>query len=120
MIVCRDQDLNSSQLLIVVLSLLIAPVACHESARAQEKEPWFEKGKELYLDQCATCHGDHGEGVEGAYEDPLEGDLPVRMLSEYVDKTMPEDDPEMCVGEDSEFVTRYMIDEAVHGFRLAK
>jgi mono/diheme cytochrome c family protein len=59
---------------------------------AQEDEAWFEKGKELYEDQCVTCHGDSGEGVDGAYDGPLEGDLSLRRLKDYIVKTMPEDD----------------------------
>ena len=76
---------------------------------AQEQEPWFAKGKEIYLDQCASCHGDMGQGVDGAYENALEGDKSLSQLSEYVAETMPEDDPETCVGKDSELVTRYML-----------
>ena len=77
--------------------------------QAQENQPWFAQGKEQYLDQCAACHGEQGEGVEGAYEHPLKGDQSLRRLASYIVETMPEDDPDLCVGEDAENVTRYIM-----------
>lgn len=88
-------------------ALVLIQLSAASSALAQDD--WFEKGEEIYADQCASCHGDQGEGSEGAYENPLHGDLSKKRLLEYIDKTMPEDDPEMCTGEEADLVTRYIM-----------
>jgi len=103
-----DRARRFATLSVFATLIVVSPFQIALDAIAQDNDAWFAKGKELYLDQCATCHGENGEGVEGAYDDPLEGDLSLRRLKDYVVKTMPEDDPEMCVGEDAELVTRYM------------
>ena len=51
-------------------------------------------GKKLYAQNCAECHGEQGEGVEDEYSKPLIGDWPVSKLIHYVDKTMPDYDPD--------------------------
>ena len=112
MILCRISTCYSFQSLYHAFCFLAAALivaVCHDVCLSQEKDDWFEQGKELYADQCATCHGEHGEGVEGAYDNTLTGDLSLRRLKDYVVKTMPEDDPEMCIGEDADLVTRYMM-----------
>ena len=58
-------------------------------------------GRAIYLNQCASCHGDSGQGVEGEYEDALYGDWSLGKIKRYVEKNMPEDDPDNCVGEDA-------------------
>ena len=68
------------------------------------------RGAEIYTNQCADCHGDRGQGVFGVYDDPLTGDLPQAELAAYVHETMPEGDPESCVGADAEAVTAYIMD----------
>ncbi len=68
----------------------------------------FERGQAIYAQFCALCHGEKAEGVEGVYDSPLIGDLPVSELSKYVDQTMPEGSPEDCAGEDAEVVTAYL------------
>ncbi|QEG23067.1 DUF1592 domain-containing protein [Mariniblastus fucicola] len=104
-----NRQIGLALLLLLALPITLGATVSCQQANAQVEEPWFAKGKELYVDQCATCHGDQGQGVEGAYENTLEGDLSLRRLKDYIVKTMPEDDPEMCVGEDAELVTRYMM-----------
>lgn len=68
------------------------------------------KGRDLYHQQCARCHGRNGEGVKGKYAEALYGDWSLEKLARVIDKTMPEDDPEKCVGEDAGAVARYMYD----------
>ncbi len=67
----------------------------------------FAAGKKIYAQHCAKCHGDRGQG-SSEYDAPLFGDLSVEQLSKYIDETMPEDDPERCVGEAAEQVARYI------------
>lgn len=68
------------------------------------------KGRDIYRQQCVKCHGRNGEGVKGKYAEALYGDWSLGKLARVIDKTMPEDDPERCVGEDAVAVARYMYD----------
>jgi hypothetical protein len=67
-------------------------------------------GQHLYMNLCASCHGKVGEGVRGKYPDPLIGEDSVQLLTKFIDRWMPEDDPEKCKGEDAESVARYIYD----------
>lgn len=69
-----------------------------------------KRGAEIYASLCTGCHGEQGQGVEGAYELPLAGDHSIAELAELVDRTMPEGEPEACVGEDAVAVAHYMFD----------
>lgn len=71
----------------------------------------LDRGKILYAEQCAACHGDQGEGVSGGYDSPLVGDLPPRKLAEVITETMPEEDPAACVGDDAEAVAAYIHEQ---------
>jgi Protein of unknown function (DUF1592)/Protein of unknown function (DUF1588)/PA14 domain/Protein of unknown function (DUF1595)/Cytochrome C oxidase, cbb3-type, subunit III len=65
-------------------------------------------GELIYRQQCAACHGANGEGDNKHYAQPLTGDRSVLELAEYIDKSMPENDPKKCVGEDARKVAEYM------------
>ncbi|MDX1946745.1 MAG: DUF1592 domain-containing protein [Pirellulaceae bacterium] len=67
-------------------------------------------GEQLYKQQCAKCHGAAGEGGTDEYSDPLIGDKSVVELTAVIDKTMPVDDPQKCVGEDAKRVAAYIYD----------
>jgi cytochrome c553 len=66
-------------------------------------------GAQVYVQKCASCHGPQGEGTED-YPDSLIGDRSVRELAELITQTMPEGEPEECVGEEAEQVARYIYD----------
>ena len=70
-----------------------------------------QDGKTIYQDQCADCHGEKGEGVEGAYEQKLRGILTLYELENYISKTMPEGDETACLGEDAGAVAKYIYDQ---------
>lgn len=67
-----------------------------------------ERGKTIYLESCADCHGEKGEGVEGAYEMALVGDDSIGQLAHVISRTMPEGSPEDCVGADAQAVSEYV------------
>lgn len=90
------------------LTMLVTLFYCAEAFPEDAGE--MVAGKAIYLEHCADCHGVGGQGVEGAYESPLEGDLSIKQLIAYVDETMPEGDPEACAGEDAKKVTQYFVD----------
>ena len=78
---------------ILSLSLLVSLAAW--PAIAQEAS----SGREMFQSQCAECHGDKGQGVEDAYEDPLHGGRSLVGLTEIIHDTMPEGEAELCTGE---------------------
>ena len=87
-----------------VFSLLSTAVAAAEEVVRTE----HLKGAEIYRGQCASCHGNAGEGVESAYPEPLIGDASVGELSKLISETMPEGEPEACVAEDATAVAEYI------------
>ncbi len=68
----------------------------------------LKRGEAIYVESCSDCHGDRGQGVEGAYEDPLLGDESIGQLAAIITRTMPEGEPEECVDEEAEAVAAYI------------
>ena len=66
-------------------------------------------GEQTYKERCTSCHGKSGEGSPD-YPRPLAGDRSVAQLARLIAKTMPEDDPGTCVGQDAENVAAYIYD----------
>ena len=87
--------------IICVISLLL--LADHAFANS--------RGRAIYLKQCASCHGESGQGVQGEYNDALYGDWSLGKIKRYVEKNMPEDDPDECIGEDAEKVSQYIYEK---------
>src|SRR5688500_14673414 len=69
-----------------------------------------KRGREIFRKSCVECHGRSGQGVKGKYDEALYGDWTLEKLSRYIDKNMPEDAPEKCVGADADAVGRYIYD----------
>src|SRR5207244_13013836 len=69
-----------------------------------------KRGREIFRQLCVKCHGRNGEGVKGKYDDALHGDWSIEKLTRYIDKSMPDDAPEKCVGQDAAAVARYIYD----------
>ncbi len=67
-------------------------------------------GREVYRQHCLKCHGKVGEGVKGKYDDALHGDWALEKLARYIDRNMPEDDPDKCDAAQSEAVARYIYE----------
>jgi hypothetical protein len=66
-------------------------------------------GEAIYKQQCMSCHGKTGEGSK-TYGQPLAGDKSVGQLAKYIAKSMPDDDPGTCVGEDAQKVAAFIYD----------
>lgn len=64
-------------------------------------------GQQIYLKRCASCHGPGGEGTKD-HPDALAGDRSLEKLAQYVAKSMPEDKPGTCVGEEARKVSEYI------------
>jgi hypothetical protein len=67
-------------------------------------------GQEIYRQQCASCHGKAGEGTPENFARPLTGDRSEGQLAAFIEKSMPEDKPGTCVGEDAKNVAAYVYD----------
>jgi len=71
-------------------------------ARAAERD-----GATIYREMCASCHGDKGQGSKD-YPEPLIGDRSLGQLGHYIDKNMPEGDPDSLNAADSASVAKYI------------
>jgi hypothetical protein len=87
--------------------LWCAGFACVSVAAAGD-EP--RSGEQVYQSLCVKCHGSSGEGTKKNHPDPLIGDKSVMELTRLIEKTMPEDDPGKCVGDDAQKVAAYIYD----------
>ena len=90
-----------------LIGLLLLLMASQSARAAAERRA---SGREIYRQQCAKCHGRTGEGVKRKYGESLQGDWSFERLTRYIDKNMPEDAPEKCVGPDADAVARFIYE----------
>jgi hypothetical protein len=88
-------------MLLAVVNLLVAPGATFGDGPVLT-------GEQIYRQKCASCHGASGEGTDEHYPRPLVGERPVTSLARLIAKTMPEDAPGDCVGEDAQRVAAFI------------
>lgn len=67
-------------------------------------------GRAIYEAQCVRCHGRDGQGVDGKHDEPLIGSLTLERLARRIHRTMPEDEPTLCVDDDAAAVATYVYD----------
>ena len=79
-----------------------------ENPNPDSKSQLLDRGQKIYTEQCASCHGEKGEGVSGSYPEALIGDATISELTKTIDETMPEGDAAACVGEDAQAVALYI------------
>jgi mono/diheme cytochrome c family protein len=78
------------------------------AASAQAIDLEQHPGKAIYQKLCLECHGERGEGVDDLGGDPLAGTRSIESLAGRIERTMPEDKAEECVGEDARNVAEYI------------
>lgn len=109
--------MNSTTLLPIAcaLSLLFSPqvasdcdAADTQASQIDETDTLHAAGAVIFAAQCASCHGAAGEGMAGNYPDPLTGDSSIGELTQIISETMPEEDPQLCVGADAAAVAAYI------------
>ncbi|HKX62147.1 MAG TPA: DUF1592 domain-containing protein [Verrucomicrobiae bacterium] len=88
----------------LALLAFVGPIVA--PTRGAESPP----GQAIYKKHCVRCHGKAGEGVKGKYDDALHGDWSLEKLTRYIEKSMPEDDPDKINGADVESVARHIHD----------
>ncbi|MCE9528395.1 MAG: DUF1592 domain-containing protein [Planctomycetales bacterium] len=88
----------AQHILLTAFGLLSAPLLAISAERT---------GEQIYKEICASCHGMSGEGTKDQPK-VLAGDLSLEQLAKVIDKTMPEGEPEKCVGEDAKKVSAYI------------
>lgn len=91
---------------LLIMLIMSTESFCDEKNDANQ----FELGKQIYLKQCANCHGQDGEGNPQEYESPLYGDQSLSALVKIIDETMPSDKANLCKGKDAEAVGRYIFE----------
>ena len=92
--------------------MALIAVIVSEDLRSEEADAKIEnlRGAEIYRVQCAQCHGADGQEVDGEYDEPLYGTRSVKALTRLIVRTMPEDEAELCVGDDAAAVAAYIHD----------
>ena len=80
----------------------------HASAAIGNEAEIRARGQQIYKESCLSCHGVGGVGVKDHYADALVGDSTVGELTKLVAETMPEENPESCVGDDAAAVASYI------------
>jgi len=95
-----------------LLGLSIMALATMLPARSQgaENQP-NHPGMVIFQKLCAECHGAHGEGVAGKYDEPLYGTRALDSLARLIERTMPEGNPALCVGAEARQVAEYIYSE---------
>ncbi|MFG0263744.1 MAG: PA14 domain-containing protein [Rhodopirellula sp. JB055] len=94
--------------MLVVLALQVSAAESDSLDSVIAENPILSAGQKIYADQCLQCHGEQGVGTEDYYPDPLMGDGSIGELTEIIVDTMPEEDPDLCVGEDAAAVAAYI------------
>lgn len=51
--------------LFLIVFLLMVVYAC--SSYSSEQKAMLERGSEVYITHCVSCHGTQGDGMQGAY-----------------------------------------------------
>ena len=95
----RSHHLRACALALTLLSLPAAALAAETHS----------VGKAVYENLCVRCHGPKGEGVADKHNEPLYGDRSLKSLARLIERTMPEEDPDKCVGDDAAKVAEYIF-----------
>ncbi|HVR87580.1 MAG TPA: DUF1592 domain-containing protein [Planctomycetota bacterium] len=68
-----------------------------------------QSGEQIYAKKCLSCHGKNGEGSKD-HPELLIGDRSLEKLTAYVARSMPEDKPGTCIGDEAKKVSAYIYD----------
>jgi hypothetical protein len=94
--------------LLLILGPMLLARGADDAAGATASQ---RSGEQIYHQMCMRCHGPEGEGVAGKYDEALVGDKSVETLIDLITRTMPEDEPGTCTGEDAKAVAGYVYEK---------
>lgn len=94
----------------VMFCLTVANGLLAAEAPRKTPEGKLRTGQEIYRQQCAACHGTSGEGTPENCPRPLAGNRSPGQLAGFIEKSMPEDKPGTCIGEDARAVAGFIYD----------
>lgn len=75
--------------------------------RTAHGEDPIAHGAVVYRKLCLECHGDKGQGVEDKAK-PLRGNRDLDSLAGRIERTMPEDNEDACIGADARAAAAYI------------
>lgn len=107
--------LRGAKQLFVFLTSFATVSAILSPVQAQDSSSIRERGHAIWKAQCVVCHGEQGEGVPEKYEHRLSGPVSLEELASLIEQTMPEDEPEKCVGEDARAVAEFLLAGILEG-----
>ena len=93
-----------SRIVVLILMMLSATPVWALDAGA------LKRGEQIYKQSCASCHGADGQGVAHKHDAALAGNKSIEALTKLIAKTMPEDAPGTCTGDDAAAVAAYVHD----------
>ena len=70
--------------------------------------PADHPGAAIYKKLCVECHAEDGRGEPDKADDPLVGKRDINSLASRIERTMPEDEEDLCVAEDAKAVAEYI------------
>ena len=88
---------------VACLLFWLGPVSAFDPAQL-DKHP----GKAVYQKLCMDCHGSQGEAVVGKTDEALRGNRDIPSLARRIERTMPEDSEDDCVGKEAQAVAEYI------------
>ena len=103
-----SQKITNSFILTLFTILIFAVPASADEPKEQGTGSTLT-GEQIYRKQCIGCHGEAGKGSM-KFKKSLTGDLSVGQLTKLIDETMPEENPDECVGEDARKVAEYIYE----------
>ena len=83
---------------------------CAGDAASEHAASGEHEGLAIYREHCIDCHGERGEGNSIEEVDALYGQRSVEALARFIERNMPEDEPELCVGKEAHSVAQYIHD----------
>ncbi|MEX0820353.1 MAG: DUF1592 domain-containing protein [Pirellulaceae bacterium] len=100
------QTSHSKKLRLLGMFIAVTGVATCSLVNADETPA----GRRIYVQYCAACHGEKGQGVAEKQPEPLVGDRSLMDLTNVIIETMPEEDPDQVVGDEAKAVAEYIYD----------
>lgn len=100
-----------ARLSVLVFLLAIAlPTAHGDEPASEAKDAGTIDIAAVYKQQCERCHGADGQGVADGDVKPFQADQSLEKLTKLITETMPDDDPESCVGDDAVRLAKYILE----------